>query len=98
MVPIVPKDVGDKMLRMQGAYAQFCATIDRCAAQFKAEANGSRKAYAEKVLASGHWAPPFFQLWEGKVDSTRAWIRGNYDRKKLPDSSLDTILSHLATQ
>ena len=95
VVPIVPKDVGDKMLLMQAAYARFCSTIDQAAARFKAEAAGSRKLYAEKVRESGLWAPPFFQLWEGKVADAHSWIRGNFDRNKLPDSSLDTILAHM---
>ena len=98
VVPLVPKDVGDKMLQMQAAYGKFCSAIDKASAQFKAEAKGVRKDYALRVRESGLWAPPFFQLWEGKVDSTHAWVRGNYDRDKLPDSSLDTILHFLAAQ
>jgi len=96
VIPIVPKEVGDKMLQMQAAYGKFCGDIDRDAAQFRAAAAGSRKAYAVQVIASGRWTPPFFQLWEGKVSSTRELLRGNFDRGKLPASTIDAILSHLA--
>lgn len=95
VVPLVPKDVGDKMLKMQAGYASFCADIDRSYALFKAEAGASRKEFACQVVASGLWAPPFFQMWEGRAAGARAWIKSMCEARKLPDSTLDNIISRL---
>lgn len=96
IVPLVPKDVGDKLLRMQGAYLQFCKSLDDNVKRFKVVASGSRKAYAEQVMASGDWSAPYFPLWEGKANSTREWIKVMCDKEKLSPTSLDSILSRLA--
>lgn len=96
VIPLVPKEVGNKMLAMQGAFAQFCCNIDRSFVIFRAAAADSRKEFAIRVMASGDWTAPYFNLWEGRTASTRDWIRTACEKGKLPASSLDTILSKLA--
>jgi len=96
VIPLVPKDLGEKMLKMQGAYAQYCKSVDDAVARFKEEAAGNRKRYAELVLLSNDWSAPYFNLWENRARNTHEWIKGMADNKKLSSGALDTILSKLA--
>ena len=96
VIPLIPKDLGDKMLKMQGAYAQYCKSIDDNAKRFRDEAAGNRKRYAEQVMLSGDWTAPYFNLWEKKASNTHKWIKMTCEKGKLSAGSLDTILSHLA--
>lgn len=96
VIPLIPKDLGDKMLKMQGAYAQYCKSIDENAKRFREEAAGNRKRYAEQVMLSGDWTAPYFNLWENKARSAREWIKTTCEKSKLSAGSLDTILSRLA--
>lgn len=96
VISLVPQDVGDKMLRMQGAYAQLCRGIDTSFARFKANAAGDRKAFAQQVTSSGDWTPPYFNMWEGRADSAHAWIKSARENGKLSDSALDAILARMA--
>jgi hypothetical protein len=96
VIPIIPKDLADKMLKMQGAYAQYCKSIDDNAKRFREEAAGNRKRYAEQVMLSDDWTAPYFNLWENKAKSAREWIKTTCEKGKLSAGSLDTILSHLA--
>lgn len=96
IIPLVPKDVGDKMLIMQGAYAQYCKSIDDRFNAFKLEADGSRKRFAEQVMLSGDWTPAYFNMWENKATSAREWIKMMCEKNKLSDGSLDAILARLA--
>lgn len=96
VIPLVPKEVGDKMLRMQGAYAQLCKGIDSNFARFRTNAAGDRKLFAQQVTSSGDWAPPYFNMWEGRADNAHQWIRSAREKGKLSDSALDTILARMA--
>lgn len=96
VIAIVPKEVGDKMLRMQGAYAQLCHGIDHNFVRFKAAAAGDRKSFAHQVQASGDWSPPYYNMWEGRATSTHEWLRSMQQKGKLSDSTLDTILARMA--
>lgn len=96
VIPLVPKEVGEKMLKMQAAYAQYVKNIDENVARFRAEADGSRKRFAEQVMLSGDWTAPYFNLWENHARSAREWIRTTCEKSKLSSTSLDTILSKLA--
>lgn len=96
IIPLVPKDVGDKMMKMQEAYAQYCKNIDSNVAQFREEAAGNRKLFAEQVLLSGDWVAPYFGLWENRAPNAREWIKTTCEKNKLSGGSLDTILSKLA--
>jgi len=93
---LIPKDLGDKMLKMQDAYAQYCKSVDANVAAFRLEAGGNRKRYAEQVLLSGDWTAPYFNLWENKARNAREWIKTTCKKSKLSAGSLDTILSRLA--
>lgn len=96
VVPLVPKEVGDKMLQMQAAYAQLCKDIDSNFARFSALAAGERKLFAQQVIASGDWPPPHFNMWEGRADNAHAWIKSAREKGKLSDSALDVILARMA--
>ena len=96
VIPLIPKDLGDKMLKMQDAYAQYCKSVDANVAAFRLEAGGNRKRYAEQVLLSGDWTAPYFNLWENKARNAREWIKTTCKKSKLSAGSLDTILSRLA--
>lgn len=95
VIPLVPKDVGEKMLKMQAAYAAYCKSIDAKVAEFKADAAGVRKRYAELVILSGDWQTPYFNLWENRAGSTHEWVKGMCEKGKLAAGALDTILSKL---
>lgn len=96
VIPLIPKELGDKMLKMQGAYAQFCKNIDEKFAMFSEDADGNRKRYAELVILSNDWSPVYFSLWEKKASSAREWIKTMCQKNKLSIGSLDAIISRLA--
>ena len=95
IVPLVPADVGERLLKMQAAYAGFCHIIDTNVTAFKLEAAGSRKRFAELVMLSGDWSAPYFSLWEGRAPSAREWVKAQCEKGKLSAGSLDTILAKL---
>ena len=95
IVPLVPKEVQDKLLNMQAAFAQYCKEIDARFETFKTEANGSRKNFAQQVTTCGDWTAPYFNLWENRSRNAREWFTAACANGKLSDSSLDTILSKL---
>jgi hypothetical protein len=95
ILPLLEKDVGDKLVSLRDAYKQFCLGIDQSFAAWHAEANGDRKAFALKVTGSKSWTPPFFNMWEGRAASCHEWVRSMSERGKLPDSSLDAILGKM---
>lgn len=95
IVPLVPKDVQDKLLKMQAAFGVYCKQIDQNVAVFKAEAAGSRKRFAEQVQASGDWGAPYYNLFECRSKDAREWFTSMCKSNKLSSSSLDTILSKL---
>lgn len=95
IVPLVPRDVGDKLLRMQYAFGRYCKQIDKNVIDFKAEAAGSRKRFAEQVMTSGDWTAPYFNMWENKAANAREWFSAASKNNKLSVGSLDTILSKL---
>lgn len=95
IIPLLEKDVGDELLRMQSALARYCKVVDGNFAQFKEMASGSRKLFAEQVMLSGDWTPAYFNLWENKSPNALAWVKSMCERGKLSSSSLDTLLSKL---
>lgn len=96
VIPLVPKEVGDKMLKMQDDFAQYCRRIDDNVARFRAAAGTNRKQFAQHVMGSGDWTAPYFNLWENRSRNAREWIRTTCEKSKLSASSLDTILSKMA--
>jgi hypothetical protein len=95
IVPLVPKEVGDRLLNMQRAFGDYCKEVDGRAEEFRINADGSRKRYAEQVLLSGDWTAPYFNLWENRAKSAKEWIQANCRNNKLSATSLDTILAKL---
>jgi len=96
IIPLVPKEVGEKMLKMQDSYAQYCKSIDANFEKFREEASGNRRRFAEQVMLSGDWTAPYFNLWENRSRNTMEWIRTTCDKNKLSPTTLDTIISKLA--
>lgn len=95
VIPIVPKEIGEKMLKMQLAYAQYCKNVDDNFVKFYAEAGGNRRRFAEQVLLSNDWSAPYFNMWENRSNSTREWIKKTCEKNKLSSSTLDRIISLL---
>ena len=95
IAPIVPANVKDTLLKMQDAYRRFCKDTDDSYVKWDKEASGDRKAFALLVIGSGSWPAPFFNLWEGRAENTREWIRDTCEQGKLSNSTLDKILSKL---
>jgi hypothetical protein len=95
IIPLLDKDIGDKLLQIQAAYLQLCKQTDEQFVAWRDEAAGSRKDFALLVTASDQWTPPFFGLWTGQAATTRDWIRDASGKGKLSDSTLDVILSKL---
>jgi len=95
IIPLVPKDVQDRLLNMQRAFGEYCQHIDANVATFRQEANGSRKHYAEQVKESGDWTAVYFNLWENRAKNAREWFTSACKNNKLSDSSLDNILAKL---
>jgi hypothetical protein len=96
IIPLIPKDVADKIMKMQSSYVKFCAKIDENVSTFKIESGNSRKRFAELVMLSGDWSAPYFNMWENRASTTREWIKKMADAGKLSTSMLDKILSKLA--
>ena len=96
IIPLVPKEVGEKMLKMQDSYAQYCKSIDANFEKFREEASGNSRRFAEQVMLSGDWTAPYFNLWENRSRNTMEWIRTTCDKNKLSPTTLDTIISKLA--
>lgn len=96
IIPLVPTDVGDRLRAMQRAFHAYCSEIDARFSEFKLEAAGSRKLFAEQVNRSGDWTAPYFNLWENRAPTSREWFQTACKNNKLSASSLDTILSKLA--
>jgi len=95
IIPLVPVDVQDKLRAMQRAFNDYCRDIDEKVAAYKAEANGSRKRYAEQVLLGGGFTAVYFNLWENRALNAREWFAAACKNNKLSDSSLDSILAKL---
>lgn len=95
IVPLVPQEVADRLLAIQRAFGDYCKEVDARAEEFRKNAEGSRKRYAEQVMLSGDWTAPYFNLWENLAKDAREWIQTNCRNNKLSSTSLDTILSKL---
>lgn len=95
ILPLIPKEAQDRILRIQSAFSDYCKQIDSRVAEFKLEAAGSRKRFAEQVMVCGDWTAPYFNLWENKSKNAREWFSTAVQNNKLSDGSLDTILSKL---
>lgn len=93
VIPLVEKDIGDKLLRMQYEFLKYCKSIDANFAEWAAEAAGSRKRFAELVMIDRAWGAPYFNLWEKKATDARSLITKMANDGKLSSSSLDIILS-----
>jgi hypothetical protein len=95
IIPLVPVDVQDRLRNMQRAFNDYCRGIDAKFAEYKAEAAGSRKRFAEQVLLAGGFTAPFFNLWENRAVNAREWFAAACKNNKLSAGSLDTILAAL---
>jgi len=95
VIPLVEKDIGDKLLHIQDSFLKYCKSIDANVALFREEAGTSRKRFAEQVMLSGDWTAPYFNLWENRSRNALDWIRKTCEGSKLSNSSLDVILSKL---
>jgi len=96
IIPIIPKEVGDKLLRIQHEFNQYCKKIDARVETFRVEACGSRKRFAEQVMLCGDWTAPYFNMFENKACNAREWFSVACKNNKLSASSLDVILSKLS--
>ena len=96
IIPLVPADVQDKLRTMQAAFNDYCRDIDVKVAEYKAEAAGSRKRFAEQVLLAGGFTTVYFNLWENRALNAREWFAAACKNNKLSAGSLDSILSRLA--
>jgi hypothetical protein len=81
---------------MQRAFNDYCKDIDIKVAEYKQEANGSRKRFAEQVLIAGGFTAVYFNLWENRAINAREWFAAACKNNKLSAGSLDSILSKLA--
>ncbi len=95
VIPLVEKDIGEKMLVMQSEFMSWCKRLDARLTEFKAEATGSRKRFAEQVMLSGDWTAPYFQLWENRAPDALSWVRKMSAAEKLHSTSLDIILNKM---
>lgn len=95
VIPLVPKEVGERMLKMQSAYAQYCRSVDDNFSRFHAEAAGNRKRFAEQVLLTNDWSAPYFNMWENRSRTAREWIKTTCEKNRLSVGTLDRILSLL---
>ncbi len=98
VIPLVEKDIGDKMLEMQVQYSHFCEKIDKNVTKFKLEAvqaTNPRKRFAEQVMLENDWTAPYFQLWENRAPGARALIKSMLESGKLSSTSLDTIIEKM---
>jgi len=95
VIPLVEKDVGEKLLDIQSRLLKYCKNIDTKFKEYQYEAGTSRKRFAEQVMLSGDWSAPYFQLWDKKAETTLQWLQGVTEGKSLPSSMADVILSKI---
>jgi len=95
VIPIIEKDIGMELMKMQIGYLKFCYNIDSNFHKFKDASNGSRKDFAELVMKSGDWTPSYFVLLDKKANTTREWLLDMVNRGKLSDTSKDSILARI---
>lgn len=98
VLPLVEPDIRAELVRMTEAMAVYFKSIDANFAEFKAKANGDRKAFALQVTSSGDWTPAYFNMWEGRAPTALQWAQNMAAAKKLADSSLDVILGKLGVK
>lgn len=96
IIPLVPVDVQDKLRAMQRAFNDYCKNVDEKVAEYKAEAAGSRKRFAEQVLLAGGFTAVYFNLWENRAINAREWFATACKNNKLSAGSLDSILAKLS--
>lgn len=97
VIPLVDKDVGDKLLRLQSQLHVYLKLIDSKFQGWRDEANGDRKYFASLVNASEEWASPYFQLLDNKAPDALTWARQLQANNKLSANTLDTILGRIKT-
>jgi len=98
IIQLLPDNLVSYLQRLRTAYVEYCRSIDVNVSLYKLAAEGSRKLFAQQVIASGDWTPPYFNLWEGRAPNAHAWINGACEKGKLSDGSLETILSRLTME
>lgn len=95
VVPLVEKDIGDKLVQVRDALVQYCTSVDATFARFKHDAGGIRKTFAELVMLSGDWHTPYFALLEGKATTTFELLQRMHAKGKLSSTTLDILLKKL---
>jgi hypothetical protein len=92
VLPLLEKDIADKLIEIQKAAREYFIKLDANFLEWKKLSNGSRKTFAEKVIASGDWSAPHFNVLDGKAISIPAWVEAQAKAEKLSPSTLDLIL------
>jgi len=92
IVPLLPSDAGDRLLRMQSAYVRYCRGVDRAFAAIKDASDGSRKDFAVRVSALHDWSAPYFALLDRRASTTREWVHGMCEGSRLSASALDNMI------
>lgn len=95
VIPLVAEDIGQELLAMQDRLRAYLKRVDANFNEWKAEADGSRKRFAELVNLSGDWATPYFQLMDGKGQGALDWAVSSQAAGRLSPRVLDTLLEKI---
>lgn len=95
VIPLVAQDVADVLSKMQDQLRLYLQHVDSRFVDWKDQAQGDRKRFAQLVVGSGEWSTPFFQLLDGKANSARDWAVNMQQSGKLTDKTLDSFLNEM---
>jgi len=93
--PLIAKDIAEMLQKMASDFSEYIVKVDKNFIEWRNLANGSRKEFAMKVMDSGDWTAPYFNLWENRAESASQWIQNMAKANKLSTTSLDTILKKI---
>ncbi len=93
IVSLVPPQVIARVTHLKAQYASMGARIEKAQSEFLVASEGIQKAYALKVIGSGLWSAPLFEMKSKKI-TFKLWV----DSKKDTDGSwnnsfLDNLLA-----
>jgi hypothetical protein len=93
VIPLLSDEIASKVCDLRGKVASLFRIVDSTFHEFHAHAGNDRKAFAQLVKCSDlRWKQPFFQLYDGRADSTSEWAEKAVKGGTMTSSTLENIL------
>ena len=88
----------ERFANISGAYHRWCERIDASFREFREEARGSRKHFAEQVMLARTRSAPYFGMWEGRGSSAHQWCKQMVQNHPVPHKAIQIILTQLEVE